>query len=319
MKILFTMLAISVSINAYSQLVEIQGYALDTLKNHNFVSITINDTLNKYIEYRKTDDEAISYHKIQKEFSTTTKKDGSFYIKARPTDSLFFSSNPLGLPKYITQSYAVEDLLSRDSIHIQLIPEKCIEYVECADENPELYVFVGEVIEVKEIEEAYYCNRIPFDSKYKAKLKILDNVYGSFSKDTIVFNAYDHYGKPNFANFKNVLIYVAKHCDTLYHQKYQFSPAYQIEGKWASTFNNSRKKNNDLYRQKAKPMKFDESVFFVVNNQVSDSLINVRLKKPYFSRKDSVFKPLYGNYVEDIFEIMKQTYFKESSYFKNQK
>ena len=58
-----------------------------------------------------------------------------------------------------------------------------------------LFVFVGEKIEIKNLPQ----KELAFNSAYIAKYKILDKIYGDYSKDTIEFEVYDHYGVPAFA------------------------------------------------------------------------------------------------------------------------
>lgn len=152
MKILFALIIVFFSIKAHTQLVEIKGYALDTLKNNNFVVIAMNDTLNKYVKQQCIDDPPETYHEIRKRYTTSTKKDGSFTIQAKLNDSLHFSSN-MSFTKYIPQMHSVKDLIAMEKIKIELVPEKCIKYVKCEDENYKFYAFVGEVIEVKETDE----------------------------------------------------------------------------------------------------------------------------------------------------------------------
>lgn len=148
-------------------------------------------------------------------------------------------------------------------------------------------------------------------------MKILHELYGNYIKDTIEFTAYDHYGRPNFANYTHVLIYVAEHCKKLYHTKYQFSPVYRVEGKWATPYYNSNRTNSKIYLQKARPIKFPDNASYTIHKNLADSVINARFQLPYFLKKDTLIKPLYGYYTEDFFEIMKQTNLKELGYFDN--
>jgi len=62
-----------------------------------------------------------------------------------------------------------------------------------------LYVFVGKKIEVAGFKQKLDSNEIAFDAAFKAKYKIVQNLYGNYNKDTIEFEVYDHYGKPAFS------------------------------------------------------------------------------------------------------------------------
>ena len=62
-----------------------------------------------------------------------------------------------------------------------------------------LFVFVGEKISVTELPQ----DEDSRDHGFQATYKILDRVYGNYSKDTIHFEAYDHYGTPPFSKYKH--------------------------------------------------------------------------------------------------------------------
>src|SRR5690606_16968534 len=141
--------------------------------------------------------------------------DGSFKIRVALTDSLLFRSD-----RFIVQQHLVADLLKRDSIHIQLAPERCVPYAPCNEKEPTLYAVVAEKIELKS-RELYYCDgRISWDTRYEAKYKLIKNVYGELKTDTIDFIIYDHYGAPPFSKYKHVLLFLSEHCGKLYHEKY---------------------------------------------------------------------------------------------------
>lgn len=64
------------------------------------------------------------------------------------------------------------------------------------------------------------------DSGFKSKYKVVKNVFNNLKTDTIEFVAHDHYGRPRFENYKNVILYISlnKEKGNFYHQKYQFDP-----------------------------------------------------------------------------------------------
>ena len=92
-----------------------------------------------------------------------------------------------------------------------------------------LYVFVGEKIYVTEFCPEVDSNIILMDYSFKAKYKVIQNVYGSYDNDTIEFEAYDHHGIPAFSKFRYVLLYVSKYHGKLYHEKYQFADVYKTK------------------------------------------------------------------------------------------
>ncbi|WP_460219321.1 hypothetical protein [Psychroserpens sp. MEBiC05023] len=118
------------------------------------------------------------------------------------------------------------------------------------DESKNLYAFIGKKISVTEfdpnennmrkiidtitgdtlIRESYVMDR-----GFKAKYKVVINVFNDLKSDTIEFLAYDHYGRPTFENYENVLLYISlsKEKGNYYHQKYQFDPVEKsTDGTW---------------------------------------------------------------------------------------
>ncbi|MBO0322963.1 hypothetical protein J0X14_11710 [Muricauda sp. CAU 1633] len=107
------------------------------------------------------------------------------------------------------------------------------------DDSVNLYAFVGEKVSIVEIDANEYNKRIEIDSitgdtiirmtyvmdnAFKAKYKVIKNVFNSVDLDTVEFIVYDHYGRPQFEDLQNVLLYVSLNEErgVYYHQKYQF-------------------------------------------------------------------------------------------------
>ena len=96
-----------------------------------------------------------------------------------------------------------------------------------------LFVFIGEKIDVTPIPH----KPGNFDNGIKAKYKILQPVYGSYDKDVIEFEAYDHYGTPKFAEYNTVLLFVSEYKGKYYQEKYAFEPlAKTKDGRWAGPY-----------------------------------------------------------------------------------
>ncbi len=110
-----------------------------------------------------------------------------------------------------------------------------------SNDSVNLYAFIGEKISVIEFDPNENNKRMEIDSitgdtlifksyvmdnGFKNKYKVIKNVHNELKTDTIEFEAYDHYGRPAFENYKNVLLYLSynKEKNKYYHQKYIFDP-----------------------------------------------------------------------------------------------
>jgi hypothetical protein len=197
-----------------------------------------------------------------------------------------------------------------------------------------LLVFVGEKIEVREIpkkrvvehidtvvkdEDTSYRKSVSVSMDYKffAKYKILQQVYGSFSADTIEFVAYDHYGAPSFSKYKTVLLYVSNYNDKLIHEKYQYADVYKTKnGRWASgyrvgDYEHAFNKNTTI---KPEPVEFEKKVSYNLKRRTKDDIENL-FPSPYYKIKRNKAIIVYGNYVEELFELKKNGILKARGIF----
>ena len=94
------------------------------------------------------------------------------------------------------------------------------------DLSENLIAFVGGKLSVRELPVA----EGSFNSKWEATYSVIEVVYGEFGGSLMTFHAYDHYGRPRFANYDQVLLYVSWDGDDLVHQKYLFQPVYMTDG-----------------------------------------------------------------------------------------
>lgn len=163
-----------------------------------------------------------------------------------------------------------------------------------------LFAFVGEKVSIEQLPS----RRNSFDYCFKAKYLVLKKVYGSFSKDTIEFIAYDHYGEPAFSKFNNVLLFVSADSGTYYHQKYIFNDVYRTKnGRWAGTYASDDYKHayNKHTRIRPEKIEFTNKVSFPIKMVDEDGQkLEFSYPMPYFKRVgDSAFA-VYGIYVEDL-------------------
>ncbi|MEJ5960718.1 hypothetical protein [Pedobacter immunditicola] len=150
------------------------------------------------------------------------------------------------------------------------------------------------------------------DQRYKAKYKVLQLVHGSYKADTIEFTVYDHYGKPAFSQFEHVLLFVSYYNGKLYHEKYQYFDVYKAKnGKWASPY--AVADYNHPYRDSitVKPEKipFEEELRFSVKRQ-GFNYMQRDYPHPFYTLKDGYANPVYGNYVNDLFQLKLETILK---------
>jgi CubicO group peptidase (beta-lactamase class C family) len=160
-----------------------------------------------------------------------------------------------------------------------------------------LVAFVGEKIEFSDM--PYTPG--DFNLGFKAKYKIIKLVYGKYSKDTIEFEAYDHYGTPAFSDYKHALLYVSKYKGKYYHEKYQFDPVFLTrDGRWAGV--NLDGDAGDSTAIKPEKIDFREEVSFpIITPDGYDRYDD--FKEPYFKRTGNKAVVLYGNYLVDLFRL----------------
>jgi len=192
--------------------------------------------------------------------------------------------------------------LSCQHISAPLIPK------DLTNENEKkntLFVFVGEKIEVRDL--PYKSG--DFDLGFTAKYKILQRVYGKYDKNIIEFEAYDHYGKPDFARYEDVLMFVSEENGKYYMEKYMFNDVYKTKnGRWAGGY--SIEDYGHIYNTKTtvKPEKID----FVKEVSYPTTIINYSGKNIHLSYPAPYYKTVgdrafvvYGNFVEDLFRLKK--------------
>ncbi len=180
-----------------------------------------------------------------------------------------------------------------------------------------LFVFVGEKIEVKEFHPDAEEGIFIMDYAFKAKYRILKNVYGTFKQDTIEFIAYDHYGPPAFSEYKNVLIFVSFQEGEFYHEKYQFFDLYKTkEGKWASPYSSDDYTHpfNENTVVKPEKINFSENVRYEIKNADLNH-IEQTFPSPFYQVKGNEVIPIYGNYIDELFKLKRDGVLKARELF----
>lgn len=183
-----------------------------------------------------------------------------------------------------------------------------------------LLIFIGEKIDVTEMEQDISRDSyaLPF-AKFKAKYKIIEKVCGDYSRNTIEFIVYDHYGRPQFENYKTVLLYVSRYKDTFYHERYLYDALYKTkDGQWASPYSSMNYDLADSTKSRIKPqkMEFLSEVSFDVKGRSRRSLEEF-FPSPYYKIENKKAKALYGNYVAELVQLKEEGVLKNRGYYGN--
>jgi hypothetical protein len=156
----------------------------------------------------------------------------------------------------------------------------------------DLIVFVGQRLSVtrQPVEPG------AMDSKFEARYRVLQLVFGKYEGNEITFTVYDHYGDPRFARYDTVLLFVSRHEGHLYHEKYQFFDVYPTkDGRWA-TPGDPYKYEPEVHRGTLKPVRIQFATGVTVGTESGPST--------------------EGTYVEDLFEVKKAGVLKARGLFK---
>lgn len=197
-----------------------------------------------------------------------------------------------------------------------------------------LYVFVGEKIEVMKwplppvIEhiDTTIVNgdtaiskslSVSMNERFIAKYKVLQQVYGSLKSDTIEFLAFDHYGTPRFSKYKYVMLFVSNRDGKLYHEKYQFFDVYKTQtGRWASSYKvvDYTHDYNENTSVKPEIIDFVQPVLYTIKGRNKED-IDLMFPSPYFRIVGEEAIAVWGNYVEELFQLKKSGVLKARGIF----
>lgn len=184
------------------------------------------------------------------------------------------------------------------------------------ERDNKLFVFVGEKISVTPLPS----NPGDFDAGVKAKYLVLQRVYGYYDKDTIEFEAYDHYGRFPFAEYKNVLLYVSEYKGKQYQEKYMYDPVYKTsDGRWAGPYS---REYGHVYNEHTtvKPEKIDFAEEVSMPVKVKDDIgieHTIPYPEPYFKIAGDKAIAVYGNYVPELFQLKKEGVLSARELFRN--
>lgn len=187
---------------------------------------------------------------------------------------------------------------------------------EVAARNGErLLAFIGNKVELTEQAHPACPDCMILDSHYVATYRILATVSGNYRGEQITFDVFDHYGKPAFSNYENVLLFVSAREDgTWVHEKYQFHALYQAtDGQWYGC--------GDPYGTAtatrtvhARPVQFLEPVSFPLDD-MSNKEIQRKYPTGYFEIRNKRAYCVKGTSVTDLFQATKETVLKARGIF----
>lgn len=180
-------------------------------------------------------------------------------------------------------------------------------YQGSCNENPKykdrLFVFIGEKISVDLLPHEEHS----MDSKFKATYKVIKPICGIYDRDTIQFIVYDHYGTPDFSEYKNVMLFVTNYDDTFYHEKYQYFDVYKTKsGEWASSYKHldygRLDSNTDIKPERVnflQPPSYDLKY-------MSKKVIQKEYPHPYYKIVGDSAVAVWGNYPDELLEVKKK-------------
>lgn len=197
-----------------------------------------------------------------------------------------------------------------------------------------LYVFVGEKISVKEVSSPNVTESfdilfengvisysksgtINMDNKFLARYKVRQVLFGNYVSDTIDFFAYDHLGTPEFSKYQTVLLYVQDYNGRLVHQKYQFADVYETKnGRWASSYKADDYRHEFNKSSTVIPEKIDfmKEVTYDIKGRGKKN-VEEWFPSTYYKIKRDKAIAVYGNYVEELFELKKNGVLKARGIF----
>ncbi|MBL3550197.1 hypothetical protein J2787_002684 [Chryseobacterium rhizosphaerae] len=195
-------------------------------------------------------------------------------------------------------------------------------FSQIAKGNDNLYVFIGKKIDItefdpnsnpikaiqKEVDEETGDTIIVkkqkwfMDRAFHCKYIIINNLKNNLPEKTIEFNTYDHYGRPGFESFENVILYISKNKDgKFFHQKYTYDPVYKINGKWVGILSFIISDNHlDLWRKFVTiDINQDDSIKINIGN-CDKKCQEIYYPWPYFKVKKGFVYPKKAFEINDI-------------------
>ena len=141
---------------------------------------------------------------------------------------------------------------------------------------------------------------INMDEAFTARYSVQTVLEGQYHQDEISFEAYDHYGTPEFSRYDIAMIFLEKHNGQWYHQKYTWARVYPtVDGGYADCSELWIDNESAEFLQHLKPVTFAEPVVFDVNH-VNDDLKIKYSNSSIYSVNNGVATCLKGYFAQDM-------------------
>ncbi len=179
-------------------------------------------------------------------------------------------------------------------------------------------VFVGQKISVEEFQLPACDQCVIMDEAFHAYYRIMQKVYGTYPDANIRFDAFDHYGRPAFADYEYVLLFVRKDVDGKWrHEKYQYFPVYETQdGGWAGCGSANRFEHPSIRGPNtARPIEFKRPVVERIGTMSAKDL-DVLYPRSDWRRANGLATCLRGTPVAELFEGKKRGVLKARGLFK---
>lgn len=189
-----------------------------------------------------------------------------------------------------------------------------------------LYIFIGKKISIKEFnpntqQEKRSTKEIDpetedtlivvphsyvMDNAFHCQYSVMKNLMNQLPKETIEFNTYDHYGRPGFEGYENVILYISKNKNgEFFHQKYIYDAVYKVGEKWVGLLSSP----NDHKKLKTMSINKDDKIKIAIGN--CDKICQkIYYPSPYFKIKNGFAYPKKAFEINDIISYRKTVTFK---------
>jgi hypothetical protein len=186
-----------------------------------------------------------------------------------------------------------------------VVVEKPFERESVPVPSDNLIVFVGRKISVEEFEPETEEGYMLMDLAFLARYEVVSVLRGEYGGENMEFEAYDHYGFPNFADYETVVLFVSQaENGRYYHQKYQYIPVYPTaSGTWAGCGDPYvREPDGHRGNIEAHDIEFDPPLVFDLRG-LTQREVRERYPRPFFRRSDNDAECIKGNTLEELLEV----------------